>query len=78
MYTTRMIIGWVMIVFGAVAVGLGMASIITRQPAPLPTIPPCAAEDGGPYPCVWDGPSRGTPGAQGYRQGDRVTITEPH
>ena len=37
-------------------------------------VPPCQAEDGGPYPCVWDGPSRGTPGQPGYRQGDRVII----
>lgn len=37
-------------------------------------LPPCAAEDGGPYPCVWDGPHRGVPGAPGYRTGDRVII----
>ena len=37
-------------------------------------VPPCQAEDGGPYPCVWDGPSRGTPGQPGYRQGDGVII----
>jgi hypothetical protein len=30
--------------------------------------PPCAGEDGGPYPCVWDGPNRGN------HQGDRVII----
>jgi len=44
----------------------------TRQPAPLPA---CQAEDGGPYPCVWDGPSRGSPGGPGYRQGSVVTVT---
>jgi hypothetical protein len=32
-------------------------------------VPPCQAEDGGPYPCVWDGPSRGN------RMGDRVIVS---
>ena len=31
-------------------------------------LPDCAGEDGGPYPCVWDGPTRGN------RTGDRVII----
>lgn len=46
------------------AVTFGMPDTPDTRP-----MPPCAAEDGGPYPCVWDGPNRGN------RQGDRVVIT---
>jgi hypothetical protein len=31
-------------------------------------LPACAGEDGGPYPCLWDGPTRGN------GNGDRVII----
>lgn len=54
----------------SVGVALGLA-VFGRPEAPEPIIlPPCIAEDGGPIPCVWDGPNRGN------RQGDRIVITE--
>lgn len=56
-----------------------IAALVAVSAAPGPprqAPPPCLTEDGGPIPCVWDGPSRGTPGNPGYRRGDRVTITQ--
>ena len=65
------------VIIAAGAILIYRATPHPGQPARAPTTPPpCATEDGGPIPCSWDGPSRGTPGAPGYRQGDRITITE--
>lgn len=64
------------IIIAAGAILVYRATPHPSQPARVPTPPPCVTEDGGPIPCTWDGPSRGTPGAPGYRQGDRITITE--
>jgi hypothetical protein len=49
----------------SIAAAVGLA-------APVAAPPPCVGEDGGPYPCVWDGPTRGN------HQGDRVIITGDH
>ena len=67
----------IMDVVAVIIIAVG-AILIYRAPEPAspPDPPPCVTEDGGPIPCTWDGPSRGTPGAPGYRQGDRITITE--
>jgi hypothetical protein len=60
--------GWL-----AVAVTLGgiWGVVVFGRPGtatdPRP-VPACAEEDGGPYPCVWDGPHRGN------RTGDRVIV----
>jgi hypothetical protein len=51
---------------------------VTGRPArPVPSTepPPCATEDGGPVPCLWDGPNRGAPGEPGARTGRRYTVT---
>lgn len=54
---------------------LRIMAVISMAVAALPggyrLPPPCQAEDGGPYPCVWDGPTRGN------RAGDRVIIRHP-
>jgi hypothetical protein len=56
-----MILRWVAV--AAVAVTAVLAGTIGYR---LPDS--CVGEDGGPYPCVWDGPTRGN------RTGDRVII----
>lgn len=66
----------IMDVVAVIIIAAGAILIYRATPYPEPTPPACATEDGGPIPCVWDGPSRGAPGAPGYRQGDRITITE--
>ena len=48
----RSIRGWAVAVL-SVAVALAAAVYGERTPSP------CQAEDGGPYPCLWDGPHRG-------------------
>ena len=73
-----MIAGWLAVLGAAGILATLLAGWLSQPATPVPTIPPCVAEDGGPYPCVWDGPSRGQPGNPGYRQGDRVVITEAH
>jgi hypothetical protein len=56
---TRTTVAWWLAAILAVATVVA----VDRRPPP-----PCQAEDGGPYPCVWDGPHRGN------HQGDYVII----
>jgi hypothetical protein len=51
---------WIMALL-SVAVAVALAATGHRLPA-------CAGEDGGPYPCLWDGPTRGN------REGPPVII----
>lgn len=61
-------------VVAVASVAVAMAGAIHGWPGPTITptrpLPPCVAEDGGPIPCVWDGPNRDN------HLGDRVVITE--
>jgi hypothetical protein len=46
-----------------------IATVITLAGAVVGyRLPACQAEDGGPYPCVWDGPTRGN------QTGHRVVV----
>lgn len=60
--------GVALITIALAAVVIYLATPYPKAPEPRP-MPPCAAEDGGPYPCLWDGPNRGN------RHGDRVIVT---
>jgi hypothetical protein len=53
----------------SIGAALGLAIFGKPEPAPVQPMPACVEEDGGPYPCVWDGPNRGN------GQGARVIIT---
>lgn len=67
-------LGW-LIMWVAVGVALGLAIIGYRNPAPdAVMIPPCVTEDGGPVPCFWNGPARGTPGTPGGRTGGTYVV----
>lgn len=57
----RSTIGMWLTALAAVAVALAGAVVGHRLPA-------CTQEDGGPYPCVWDGPNRGN------HQGARIIV----
>lgn len=71
-HQAKRIMDWaaaIIIVAGAVVIYWATPRL-QGAPAQPATPPACATEDGGPIPCVWDGPNRGN------HRGGRVTITK--